>query len=35
MKAKILTFSSRSDTTLLEYNPATADMEEAYCFFQR
>jgi uncharacterized coiled-coil DUF342 family protein len=28
MKAKILTFSSRGDTTLLEYDPATADMEE-------
>jgi hypothetical protein len=26
MKAKILTFSSRGDTTLLEYDPATADM---------
>ena len=28
MKAKILTFSSRGDTTLLEYDPSTADMEE-------
>ena len=28
MKAKILTFSSHGDTTLLEYDPATADMEE-------
>jgi hypothetical protein len=28
MKAKILTFSSRGDTTLLEYDPATADMDE-------
>ncbi len=28
MNAKILTFSSRGDTTLLEYDPATADMEE-------
>ena len=28
MNAKILTFSSHGDTTLLEYNPATADMEE-------
>jgi hypothetical protein len=28
MKAKILTFSSLGDTTLLEYDPATADMEE-------
>jgi hypothetical protein len=28
MKAKILTFSSRGDTTLLEYDPATANMEE-------
>jgi hypothetical protein len=28
MKAKILTFSSCGDTTLLEYDPATADMEE-------
>jgi hypothetical protein len=28
MKAKILTFSSHCDTTLLEYDPATANMEE-------
>ncbi len=28
MRAKILTFSSHGDTTLLEYDPATADMEE-------
>ena len=28
MKAKILTFSSHGDTTLLDYDPATADMEE-------
>ena len=28
MKAKILTFSSWGDTTLLEYDPTTADMEE-------
>jgi hypothetical protein len=28
MRAKILTFSSQGDTTLLEYDPATADMEE-------
>ena len=28
MKAKILTFSSHGDTTLLEYDPATADMQE-------
>jgi hypothetical protein len=28
MKAKILTFSSDGDTTLLEYDPATADIEE-------
>ena len=28
MKSKILTFSSHDDTTLLEYDPATADMEE-------
>ncbi len=28
MKSKILTFSSQGDTTLLEYDPATADMEE-------
>jgi hypothetical protein len=28
MSAKILTFSSHGDTTLLEYDPATADMEE-------
>jgi hypothetical protein len=28
MKAKIVTFSSRGDTTLLEYDPATADMDE-------
>ena len=28
MNAKILTFSSRGDTTLLEYDPETADMEE-------
>ena len=28
MKSKILTFSSDGDTTLLENDPATADMEE-------
>ncbi len=28
MKSKILTFSSHGDTTLLEYDPATVDMEE-------
>ena len=28
MKARILKFSSEGDTTLLEYDPATADMEE-------
>ena len=28
MKARILTFSSQGDSTLLEYDPATADMEE-------
>ena len=28
MKARILRFSSQGDTTLLEYDPATADMEE-------
>jgi hypothetical protein len=28
MKAMILTFSSDGDTTLLEYDPITADMEE-------
>jgi len=28
MKAKILTFSSHGDTTVLEYDPETADMEE-------
>ena len=28
MKARILTFSSVGDTTLLEYDPATADMDE-------
>lgn len=28
MKAKILTFSSEGDKTILEYDPATADMEE-------
>jgi hypothetical protein len=28
MTAKILTFSSDGDTTLLEYDPATADMKE-------
>jgi hypothetical protein len=28
MNAKIITFSSRSDTTLLEYDPATADIDE-------
>lgn len=30
MKARILTFSSQGDTTLLEYDPATADMEEVH-----
>jgi len=28
MNAKIVTFSSHGDTTLLEYDPATADMDE-------
>jgi len=28
MNAKILTFSSQGDKTLLEYDPTTADMEE-------
>src|SRR5713101_4766518 len=28
MNAKILTFSSHGDTALLEYDPATADMDE-------
>jgi len=28
MKAKIVVFSHSGDTTLLEYDPATADMEE-------
>lgn len=28
MKARILTFSSVGDTTLLEYDPATTDMEQ-------
>ena len=28
MNAKILTFSSHGDTTLLEYDPETADLEE-------
>ena len=28
MKAKIVTFSSHGDTTLLEYDPAIADMDE-------
>ena len=28
MTAKILTFSSHGDKTLLEYDPAIADMEE-------
>jgi len=28
MTAKILTFSSHGDTTILEYDPATADMED-------
>ena len=28
MKTKILAFSSSGDETLLEYDPATADMEE-------
>ena len=28
MNAKIITFSSSGDTTLLEYDPATADMDE-------
>ena len=28
MKSKILTFSPHGDTALLEYDPATADMEE-------
>ena len=28
MNARIVTFSSHGDTTLLEYDPATADMDE-------
>ncbi|MCU1240380.1 MAG: hypothetical protein JWO71_1106 [Candidatus Acidoferrum typicum] len=28
MNAKIITFSSRGDTTLLEYDPATVDMDD-------
>ena len=28
MNAKIVTFSSHGDSTLLEYDPATADMDE-------
>jgi len=28
MKAKIVTFSSQGDVMILEYDPATADMEE-------
>jgi hypothetical protein len=28
MKSKILTFSTHGDSTLLAYDPATADMEE-------
>jgi hypothetical protein len=28
MTAKIVTFSSRGDTTLLEYDPETAEMDE-------
>ena len=28
MNARILTFSSQGDTTILEYDPATADMDE-------
>jgi hypothetical protein len=28
MTARILTFSSHGDTTLFEYDPATADMDE-------
>jgi hypothetical protein len=28
MKAKVLTFSTHGDRRLLEYDPATADMEE-------
>jgi hypothetical protein len=28
VSAKIVTFSSHGDTTILEYDPATADMEE-------
>ena len=28
MKARILTFSFQGDKTLLEYDPATADMDE-------
>ena len=28
MKARILKFSSEGDTTILEYDPATADMAE-------
>ena len=27
MHAKIVTFSSQGDTTILEYDPATADMD--------
>jgi hypothetical protein len=30
MNAKIITFSSRGDTTLLEYDPATADMDDKW-----
>lgn len=28
MKARILTFSSEGDSTLIEYDPETADMEK-------
>jgi hypothetical protein len=28
MNAKVVTFSSLGDTTLLEYDPVTADMDE-------
>lgn len=28
MNAKVVTFSSQSDTTILEYDPATADLDE-------
>ena len=28
MKARIFTFSSQGDTTVLEYDPATADMDD-------